>query len=137
MPSISESATYIYQYCQFRQLFKASRLRKAQYVGRGFHQSARAHSPQSSTAARKKDEPEEQVKETEQGAMSRRFEEMTNETIESSGRRASKVIEEAGFSEELKKRLEARILDNQFRSENATAFATANLPVRFPSRSRA
>lgn len=63
------------------------------------------------------------------GAMSRRLSEMTEENIESGGRSARKVIHEAGFSEELKKRLEAKIEDSNFRNENPTAFAQLDMPV--------
>jgi len=63
------------------------------------------------------------------GAMSRRLADMTDETLESGGRTARKAVVEAGFSEELKKRLEARIQDSTFRSENLAAFAQVNMPV--------
>ena len=67
------------------------------------------------------------------GALSRRLAEMTDESIESGGRNAEKVMEEAGFSEELKKRLEARIQETTFRSENPSAFAQMDMPVRQPN----
>lgn len=77
------------------------------------------------------DEQHEQEKKSEgTGAMSRRLADMTDETLESGGRTARKAVEEAGFSEELKKRLEARIQDSEFRSENPAAFAQVNMPVR-------
>ena len=66
----------------------------------------------------------------ERGAMSRRLAEMTDETIEQGGRSAQKAIGESGFSEELKKRLEARILDSKFKNENPAAFVQLNMPVR-------
>lgn len=62
--------------------------------------------------------------------MSGRLAQMTDEMIEQDGRRAKKAIDEGGFSEELKKKLEARLQENSFRSENAAAFAQASLPVR-------
>ena len=55
---------------------------------------------------------------------------MTDETIEQGGRSAQKAIGESGFSEELKKRLEARILDSKFKHENPAAFVQLNMPVR-------
>jgi len=64
------------------------------------------------------------------GAMSRRLEEMTEKSVEQGGRSAQKAVEEAGFSEELKQRLEARIADDKFKAENSVAFAQVNLPVR-------
>lgn len=54
---------------------------------------------------------------------------MTEESLERGGRAAQKAIDEAGFSEELKKRLEARIQDTKFRSENPAAFAQMDMPV--------
>ena len=65
--------------------------------------------------------------------MSRRLAEMTDETIDQGGRSAQKTVEESGFSEELKRRLEARILDSKFRSDNPAAFAGLNMPVRRPT----
>ncbi len=63
--------------------------------------------------------------------MSRRLEEMTEKTVGQGGRSAQKAVEDAGFSEELMKRLEARIADRMFKAENPAAFAQVNLPVRF------
>ena len=62
--------------------------------------------------------------------MSGRLAQMTDEMFEQGGRSAKKAIEEGGFSEELKKKLEARLQESSFRSENAAAFAQASLPVR-------
>lgn len=62
--------------------------------------------------------------------MSRRLAEMTDETIEQGSRHAQKAIQEPGFSEEMKKRLEARILDSKFKIENPVAFAQMSMPVR-------
>jgi hypothetical protein len=65
----------------------------------------------------------------EQGAMSRRLTEMTEQSLEGSTRQAQKTVEEAGFSEGLKRQLEERLLDAKFREDNVTAFAQVNLPV--------
>lgn len=67
------------------------------------------------------------------GAMSRRLSEMTEETIEHGGRSAQKAVDEAGFSDELKRRLEAKIADGNFRSEHPAAFASLDMPVSVPS----
>ena len=69
--------------------------------------------------------------EAELGAMSRRLEEMTERTVKESGRSARKHVEEAGFSEELRKKLEARIAESTFKNENAAALAQVNLLVSF------
>ncbi|KAL8723868.1 MAG: hypothetical protein Q9181_007118 [Wetmoreana brouardii] len=53
---------------------------------------------------------------------------MTEENIEQGGRAARKAMDEAGFSEELKRRLEAKIVDSKFRNENRTAFAQLDMP---------
>ena len=63
------------------------------------------------------------------GAMSRRLADMTERSMEEGGRSAKKAVEEAGFSEDLKKQLEERIAAGTFRSENASAFAQAEMPV--------
>jgi len=61
--------------------------------------------------------------------MSRRLAEMTEEAMLSGGRSALRNMQEAGFSEELKKQLEQRIAETSFKSENAAAFSVANMPV--------
>ena len=63
------------------------------------------------------------------GAMSKRLAEMTNETLDSGGRTAQKALDQAGFSEELKRKLEARIQETGLRKENPAAFAQINMPV--------
>ncbi|PQE25997.1 SIT4 phosphatase-associated protein [Rutstroemia sp. NJR-2017a BBW] len=63
----------------------------------------------------------------EQGAMSRRLAEATEDALFEGGRAGRKAVEEAGFSEELKARLLDRVESAKFKSENASAFAEANL----------
>lgn len=65
--------------------------------------------------------------EKEQGAMSRRLAEATEETLLTGGRSGQKAIEEAGFSSELKDKLLERIEAHKFRSINASAFAEAEI----------
>ena len=60
--------------------------------------------------------------------MSRRLEEMTDRTFEYGGRSAQKSVEEAGFSDELKRSLEARIANSSFKSANPAAFAEIDMP---------
>ncbi|KAL8917105.1 MAG: hypothetical protein Q9208_008144 [Pyrenodesmia sp. 3 TL-2023] len=62
------------------------------------------------------------------GAMSRRLSEMTEQSLEHGGRPTQKVIHEAGFSKELKRQLEAKIADSNFRTENPAAFAQLDMP---------
>ncbi|KAH6657592.1 hypothetical protein BKA67DRAFT_532791 [Truncatella angustata] len=67
--------------------------------------------------------------ENEPGPMARRLEEATEEALFTGGRAGRRAVEDAGFSEELKARLLARVRDAEFRSENASAFAEAGLPA--------
>lgn len=77
-------------------------------------------------------EGEQKAEDESVGALSRRLAEMTEESIESGGRTAQKVMDEAGFSEELKRKLESKILESGFRNENPAAFAQMDMPVRSP-----
>ena len=63
------------------------------------------------------------------GRMSERLAQMTEQTLEEGGTGAQKAIREAGFSEEVRQKLEARIQDTKFRSDNPAAFAQVNMPV--------
>lgn len=65
----------------------------------------------------------------EPGPMSRRLEEATEEALLTGGRAGRRAVEDAGFSEELKERLLAKVQDAKFRSDNASAFAEADLPA--------
>ncbi|KAJ9666655.1 hypothetical protein H2201_003314 [Coniosporium apollinis] len=84
------------------------------------------------------DEPREQdgaqgkdnkTQEKEEGAMSKRLAQMSEESLETGGRSARKAVEEAGFDEALRAQLEERIASASFKSDNASAFAQANLPA--------
>jgi hypothetical protein len=63
----------------------------------------------------------------EQGAMSRRLAEATEDAVLEGGRAGRKAVEEAGFSEELRQKLLERVEAHKFRSENASAFAEAGM----------
>jgi Domain of unknown function (DUF1992) len=92
---------------------------------RGFATSPPVALPEDGQAKRKEQSSEDE----ERGALSRRLEQMSEEAVETGGRGARKAVEEAGFSEELKRQLEEKILAGAaFRSENASAIAQANLP---------
>lgn len=65
--------------------------------------------------------------EKEQGAMSRRLSQATEDALLEGGRAGRKAVEEAGFSEELKARLLERVEASKFRAENASAFSEASL----------
>jgi hypothetical protein len=75
---------------------------------------------------------EGQKTEQEEGAMTRRLAEMTEERVDVGGLSAAKNIEAAGFSEELKKQLQSRIEGSAFRSQNQRAFVEVDMPVCNP-----
>ncbi|KAL1591730.1 hypothetical protein SLS60_011729 [Paraconiothyrium brasiliense] len=70
--------------------------------------------------------PGSQVK--DEGAMTRRLRDMSDEALETGGRSAQKTVSEAGFSEDLKRQLEERIASANFRAGHRNAFAEAELP---------
>ncbi|KAI1381276.1 hypothetical protein F4677DRAFT_120969 [Hypoxylon crocopeplum] len=63
----------------------------------------------------------------EPGPMARRLEEATEEALLTGGRAGRRAVEDAGFSDELKERLLAKVKDAEFRSEHAQAFTEAGL----------
>ena len=120
---------YICIPCLYSQSSLSARVRHNAIHSRDFAQST--DSPQEVT----KDDKSKFTSEANgqgqaEGRMSGRLVQMTDTMIEQDERRAKKAIDEGGFSEELKKKLEARLQESSFRSENAAAFAQASLPVR-------
>jgi hypothetical protein len=90
------------------------------------------HSPLSagqSTAPKSEDEDVTQNDGQERGAMSRRLSEMAEETMDTGSKSDRKLMEDAGFSEELKRKLEERIAQTAFQAENQQAFSEVNMPV--------
>lgn len=61
--------------------------------------------------------------------MSRRLSQMTEDAMLEGGRSARRNIENAGFSEDLKKQLEERVLASSFKSEHAAAHSILDMPV--------
>lgn len=61
--------------------------------------------------------------------MSRRLSGMTEEMMETGGRSARKAMQEAGFSEDLKRELEEKIARTAFKAENQQAISFAETPV--------
>lgn len=98
------------------------------------HGCFRANSTQSSPLPQDNVETTEyeevDEKKKEGGRMSERLSQMTEEFTERGDREVKKAISEGGFSEELRKKLEARIQASTFRNENPAAFAEINMPVR-------
>ncbi|KAI1388542.1 uncharacterized protein F4822DRAFT_429160 [Hypoxylon trugodes] len=73
----------------------------------------------------------------ELGPMTRRLQEATEEALFTGGRAGRRAVEDAGFSEELKERLFAKMKDAEFRSEHAAAFAEAGTPSAAGASTRA
>ncbi|RWA14514.1 hypothetical protein EKO27_g602 [Xylaria grammica] len=66
---------------------------------------------------------------SEPGAMSRRLQEATDELLLTGGKAGRRAVEDAGFSEELKEKLLAKVKDAQFRSQHAGAFSEVDMPA--------
>lgn len=79
---------------------------------------------------------EEHNGESVKGAMTQRLEQMSEESLETGGRSARKAVEEAGFGEDLRRALEQKIADANFRSDNAAAISQATMPAGAPKHSR-
>ncbi|OJJ47759.1 hypothetical protein ASPZODRAFT_151208 [Penicilliopsis zonata CBS 506.65] len=65
----------------------------------------------------------------EEGPMARRLSEMTEQAMLEGGKSARRTIDQAGFSEELKKQLEERLAASSFQSDHAAAHSIANIPT--------
>jgi hypothetical protein len=135
MPWNSSVTSTICARCLYRQLRVSSPSTREYNVLRNFSSSSALPQQAEQPAAASKDEasdgaPDIAAENTkEQGAMSRRLAEMTDETIEQGGRSAQTTVGESGFSEELKRQLEQKILDSRFKSDNSAALAQLNMPV--------
>lgn len=70
------------------------------------------------------------VDEAEQGAMSRRLEQATEDALFEGGKAGRRAVEDAGFSEELKAKLLEKVEASKFRSENVSAFAELEMTSR-------
>ncbi|KAI1431522.1 hypothetical protein GGR50DRAFT_61184 [Xylaria sp. CBS 124048] len=92
---------------------------------------------QSATTAESNNESADAATSPPGGAMTRRLEEATEDVLLTGGKAGQRAIADAGFSEELKEKLLARVKDAQFRSEYAAAFAEAGLPASAGSGTRA
>lgn len=91
-------------------------------------QAHRYASTPASPPSRDGEASDEPGQEEEQGALSRRLAQLSEENIEAGGKSALRAVEEAGFSDVLKSQLEEKIASASFRSENASALAEANMP---------
>ncbi|OQV06691.1 hypothetical protein CLAIMM_11231, partial [Cladophialophora immunda] len=66
--------------------------------------------------------------EEQQGAMSRRLAEMAEETMDTGSKSDRRLMQDAGFSEELKKELEERIAQTSFAAQNQQAASQVTMP---------
>lgn len=132
MPGAKNTNPYICTSCLLRHFAKPK--------GHHGHGSIRTFSrpsphkdkPPSAQEGRGQEEQDRaQSSRSDEGAMSRRLADMTEETVESGGQSGRKAVEEAGFSDELKQQLEAKIQDSSFKNENPAAFAQLNMPVSY------
>lgn len=78
--------------------------------------------------AERRDGASENGKQDDDGAMTRRLRDMSEEALELGGRSAQRTVSEAGFSEDLKRQLEERIASANFRAEHRNVFAEVGLP---------
>jgi len=65
----------------------------------------------------------------EDGAMTRRLAEMVEETIDTGSKSDRKLMQDVGFSDELKKQLEERIAQTAFAAQNQQATSQVKMPV--------
>lgn len=56
---------------------------------------------------------------------------MAEESMDTGSKSDRKLMEDAGFSEELKRTLEERIAQTAFKAENQQVFSEVNMPVGF------
>ncbi|KAI0016254.1 hypothetical protein F4780DRAFT_760199 [Xylariomycetidae sp. FL0641] len=111
--------------CALRQAVRTTpaRPRRQQYSTKSSETDATPRAQQESKKANAGQEPE-----SEPGPMARRLEEATEEALLTGGKAGRRAVEDAGFSEELKERLFAKVKDARFRSDHASAFAEAGMP---------
>lgn len=65
----------------------------------------------------------------EEGAMTRRLAEMAEETMDTGSKSDRKLMQDVGFSDELKKQLEERIAQTAFAGQNQQAASQVKMPV--------
>jgi hypothetical protein len=65
----------------------------------------------------------------EPGAMSRLLEEMTEDSLAANPRRSDRMVKDAGFSEDLKRKLEERIASGNIAPKHQQAASVVSIPV--------
>jgi hypothetical protein len=61
--------------------------------------------------------------------MSRLLEEMTEDSLTANPRRSDRMVKDAGFSEDLKRKLEERIASGNIAPEHQQAASVVSIPV--------
>jgi hypothetical protein len=114
---------------QKRRNLAASRLKESSTIRKSFSSA----SPLREDASSQKDIPKagesSHDDQKEEGAFSRKLAEMTEDAILEGGKSAQRNMQEAGFSEDLRKQLEERVKAAAFKSEKAAAFSVLDMPV--------
>jgi hypothetical protein len=64
-----------------------------------------------------------------EGAMSRRLAEMAEETMDTGSKSDRKLMQDVGFSDDLRKQLEERIAQTAFATQNQQAASQVSMPV--------
>ncbi|KAI4866586.1 hypothetical protein F4820DRAFT_247117 [Hypoxylon rubiginosum] len=98
------------------------------YSQRRKHTTSSPSTPTSDKPVREPDSSTNDNSDPELGPMARRLQEATEEVLLTGGKAGRRAVQDAGFSEELKERLFAKVKDAEFRSEHAAAFAEAGMP---------
>ena len=128
MQSVKINGPYICTWCAQR-LWRTRSFCTLQGSSRQYSQASNSQVPQVKNDAEDGDSTEGSRTKPEKGAMSRRLEDMTEQTVQEGGRGARKSMEDAGFSQELKEALLAKFENGKFRSDNPSAFAEITMPV--------
>lgn len=84
---------------------------------------------QNTDSQTKEGENEPSQNEEEQGALSRKLSAMTEDAMLEGGGSARRNMEQAGFSEDLKRQLEERIAGGSFKNDYAAAHSLVDMPV--------
>jgi len=124
MPPVARSCYYVGA-CSVRGQHAA---RRAGHIFRHFSKSTKL--PLAANHALRTEKSDEGAKgqENGEGAMSRRLLEMSEKSLEDGGRSARNAVEEAGFDEELKQKLQERIASANFRNDFPSAFSQLDMP---------
>lgn len=109
---------------------RAANRQRTTFVPRSFSTSNARKQDGKPDTGEKKEGSSPQNEPQEESAMARRLSEMTEDAMLEGGRSARKNIQEAGFSEDLKAKLEERLAASTFRNEYAAAHSIVDMPVR-------